>query len=328
MTDRQTPLWRVFALAAICLIVSGVSAAAETLYVDASNTTGVEDGTAAYPYSDINSAVLAAASGDTVRVAAGTYNGDVVIDSKALRLIGADPALTTIRGTQTSITVSGTFTPGSNLVEISGFTITGGGSHGVAFASATVEGLIHNCIMASNHIGVLANQCGVNADNNVFSGNTIGIEGYNIGTVASINNIFYENETAIYATAPTDQTDGFVNSSYGLFFNNTTNFSSRTYYGSTASSNDVIGQDPLFVDIGSSDYRLQTGSPCIDTGSPLSADNDPDGTRNDKGVYGGPGAAGFWPTPAGSPVVTELSITPHDVPLGGTLTITAKGTAR
>jgi len=32
------------------------------------------------------------------------------------------------------------------------------------------------------------------------------------------------------------------------------------------------------------DYRLQTGSPCIDAGDPSSAYNDPDGSRNDMGA--------------------------------------------
>ncbi len=327
MTKRRTPWWCVLTLAAACIVGSAATAVAETLYVDASNATGVENGTPDHPYSTINAAVLEAVSGDTIRVAAGTYIGDLVIDSKALRLMGEDPATTTIRGIQTAITVTGTFTAGGNVVEISGFTITGGGSHGVAFSSDTLSGVIHNCIIVANHVGVLASQCGVNAYNNVFSGNTIAVKGYNIGTMRSANNIFYENGTAVYASAPNSSNDGFASSSYDLFFNNTTNFASRTYYGSTASSN-AVDQDPLFVDIASSNYHLQAGSPGIDTGSPLSADNDPDGTRNDKGVYGGPGAAGFWPTPAGSPVVTELSVTPHDVPLGGTLTVTAKGTAR
>jgi hypothetical protein len=36
------------------------------------------------------------------------------------------------------------------------------------------------------------------------------------------------------------------------------------------------------------DFRLQSGSPCIDAAEP--AMTDPDGTRADQGAFGGPGA--------------------------------------
>jgi len=48
-----------------------------------------------------------------------------------------------------------------------------------------------------------------------------------------------------------------------------------------------ISADPLFVGV---NYRLGKGSPCRDKGNPAAQYNDPDGTRNDMGAYGGPGA--------------------------------------
>ncbi|HLB72430.1 MAG TPA: hypothetical protein VJJ98_00270 [Sedimentisphaerales bacterium] len=60
-----------------------------------------------------------------------------------------------------------------------------------------------------------------------------------------------------------------------------------------------IADDPLFVDpdgldntLGTMDdnLRLQLTSPCINTGDPDPSLNDTDGTRNDMGAYGGPGA--------------------------------------
>lgn len=41
------------------------------------------------------------------------------------------------------------------------------------------------------------------------------------------------------------------------------------------------------------DYHLQTTSPCIDAGDPLSQYFDPDGSRNDLGAYGGPTPLNF-----------------------------------
>jgi hypothetical protein len=39
------------------------------------------------------------------------------------------------------------------------------------------------------------------------------------------------------------------------------------------------------------DYHLAFGSPCIDAGNPAAEYNDPDGSRNDMGAFGGPDAA-------------------------------------
>ena len=53
-----------------------------------------------------------------------------------------------------------------------------------------------------------------------------------------------------------------------------------------------INENPLFVNQENGDFHLQPGSPCIDTGNPDPQYNDPDGTRNDMGAYGGP--VGEW----------------------------------
>lgn len=52
-----------------------------------------------------------------------------------------------------------------------------------------------------------------------------------------------------------------------------------------------INQNPLFAGPASGDFHLQAGSPCVNTGDPAAAYNDPDSTPNDMGAYGGPGSA-------------------------------------
>lgn len=48
--------------------------AATTIYVDDSNTSGIEDGSLGNPYNTIQEAIIASASGDTIDIASGTYN--------------------------------------------------------------------------------------------------------------------------------------------------------------------------------------------------------------------------------------------------------------
>ena len=87
----------------------------------------------------------------------------------------------------------------------------------------------------------------------------------------------------------------------------------------------AIDEDPEFVDPNKDDYHLQEGSPSIDTGLPGAAHVDPDGSRNDMGMFGGPWAA-FWVEPYTGPVVTSVEVTPSTVQQGGTITIRATGT--
>ena len=92
-------------------------------------------------------------------------------------------------------------------------------------------------------------------------------------------------------------------------------------------SQDVGGieEDPEFVNTRSDDYHLQETSPCVDTGLTGAAHVDPDGSRNDMGIFGGPLAA-LWVEPYTGPVVTSVEVSPSSVQQGGTITIRATGT--
>ncbi|OQW94835.1 MAG: hypothetical protein BWK77_08460 [Verrucomicrobia bacterium A1] len=99
------------------------------------------------------------------------------------------------------------------------------------------------------------------------------------GPVYAANNIFYC--TLPYANiAVSGGTNVLVeyNDSVGM-----------SYSGVTVGAGN-ISTNPLFVDPSVHDYYLQTNSPCINAGNPNSYYNDADGSRNDMGVYGGPGA--------------------------------------
>ncbi len=77
-----------------------------------------------------------------------------------------------------------------------------------------------------------------------------------------------------------------------------------------------IDEDPLFVAPTAGDgtdyngliasWWLQTGSPCINAGNPDAMYNDPDGSRNDMGAYGGPNSMG--PTDSDDNTVDVIAI--------------------
>lgn len=89
-----------------------------------------------------------------------------------------------------------------------------------------------------------------------------------------------------------------------------------------------ITKGSSFIHGSTGDFRLAPWSACIDAGSPGAGFMDPDGTPNDIGAYGGPGAATFFEGPADGPIVRELTVTPGAVAQGSTLRIQAKGSVR
>jgi hypothetical protein len=52
-----------------------------------------------------------------------------------------------------------------------------------------------------------------------------------------------------------------------------------------------LAADPLFAGAETLDFQLGLCSPALDSGDPAEAERDPDGSRNDRGAHGGPGAA-------------------------------------
>lgn len=73
-----------------------------------------------------------------------------------------------------------------------------------------------------------------------------------------------------------------MEASWSLFWDNDVDYAPMV----TGEGN--LYADPMFVDPIGLDFRLQPGSPAIDAGDPDPGMNDPDGTRNDIGVFGGP----------------------------------------
>lgn len=67
---------KLFTIFTAMIITSVLNLCAQSIYVDASNNTGIEDGSEQHPYNTIKEGVAAAMAGSTVMIKAGTYYPD------------------------------------------------------------------------------------------------------------------------------------------------------------------------------------------------------------------------------------------------------------
>jgi len=110
----------------------------------------------------------------------------------------------------------------------------------------------------------------------------------------------YNNIVAYNAGIALANTSGwdYFEIQYNALYDNAGGDYGGTLWDRTGVSGNIAA-DPLFVtftpngDDSDDDYHLQPTSPCIDTGHYADEFDDPDGSRNDMGMYGGP--YGSWP---------------------------------
>jgi len=332
----------VWAVSVLTVLLVGVAPAwAATWYVDGINGADPNDGlTPATAVQTIQVAIdRAAVEGDTVQVMAapGHAYGPITFTNspagKQVKVIGAGPDVTRLTGSGTGSTVDGVTVETNAWGYVSGFTIEAWENGVVLRDGATMT--VTNCVVANNTVdGIHAWVVGwnLNMTNNTVVAN--GGDGVALAEIAGpnataglANNIIVSN---LKYGLHTDASNGYsfgLSDVYSIYWNNVAGNTSIS--GDTArTSFNVVSVSPSFVDTDVGNYHLLASSPAIDAGRPGAADMDPDGTRNNMGVWGGPGAALFWDDPAGGPVITTLVVTPSSVPQGGTISIEATAEIR
>ncbi len=200
-----------------------------TTYVDASNTSGIEDGSAANPYNTIQEGIDAAAPGCKVIVRDGTYigtgNKNLDFGGKAITVRSKNGAATTIidcEGDGRGLTFHSGETCDSVL---DSFTITngynvdrGGAIHCDNGSSPTIQ----NCILTDNHANQgdgggfwLGNGSSPHIRNCIISNNT-GISGGGGGMLCYRNsNPIIENCMIVGNTAPNANPNPIAPGIYG-----------------------------------------------------------------------------------------------------------------
>ena len=321
------------------ILTAGLTLLADTRYVDKNFGPG-GDGTKIRPFNTIQGAMDTLFC-DVVIVMPGTYSENLVIN-KNLKLYGYDgPQTTRVEGSNggaSTIAISSGFN-----VTIEGLNISSG-RYGVSqLSQGTLR--LRNCIFSSNQL----------------SGTYIVTE-YGKWPVVCIYNCIYvaNGGSGIYVNCTYTSSHPDLNVLNTVFIRNgsyaieTTTLNSYSQGGRIVHNyNDVmdnaLGQysanilakyppgansfslAPEFVGgdtVSCQDFRLLPSSPCKDQGDSGIGFLDPDGTRNDIGAYGGPGAQTFYTNPNDGPIVRSVTIDQGLVPRGGTFTIRATGAVR
>ncbi len=228
------------------------------VYVDAGNTSGIEQGTTEYPFQTIARGIDESLEKYVVLVASGTYNEAVIID-KDIKLIGDSPSTTVIDANDT-IAVDCDYTPaGEEIAGIERFMITNA-DVGIQCRQDTSPLIRNNIITGMADVGISCeNPSNAEIISNTIVGNaTATAIQSDSPAISIINNIISDNLAGIDCEGEGLRID------YNNLWNST---GGDDYVGLTLSGVHDIATYPSFA--GTNDFHLLSDSLCLDAGDPV-----------------------------------------------------------
>lgn len=230
-------------------------------------------------------------------------NSTVVVTDLAVTGVSATPATDVISVVDGDVTIDGLSFTGNPLAN---------GSAGVRFRSGGPHVLSHATFTGNsandNPAGLIVVDAGVTAtvSNNATWGNALG--GYTAasftGAAATVTNNAWvgDGTNAAYLVV---STDSFFQGNWAVECSQCLSLTGagaafNMAWGGTLPDVEVLAlgpgaftenvtRDPEPVDAAAGDLHLSATSPARDAGNPGAEFNDPDGSRNDLGCFGGPG---------------------------------------
>jgi parallel beta-helix repeat protein len=178
----------------------------------------------------------------------------------------------------------------SSAVTIRNTLISGSAGRGITLRCTGSATSITNClILGGGSSGIYDTLSSPTVVNNTIANNGYyGIELVDNCNPVVFNNIIVANQRygvwAKFSSLPILE----YNDVWGHSMATDTGTANTDYVPATLVRSNSISADPLFR--ASDDWHLADGSPCVNAGDPRIEFNDPGGSRNDLGAFGGPGA--------------------------------------
>lgn len=279
-------------------------------------------------YKTIQAAIDTASSGDTIQVAAGKYIGKIVLrEGVILQGAGADVTTldgggegNVVEGATGAVlegftvTNSGKIGKTGDVMDV-GISVKNApmtiancriiGNNGGVRTFFSPSNIVNNIVADNKRYGLYILYSDSSVKNNiVYNNGSYGVfNSYSNPEV--INNSIFNNLDGIYSEVsrvlvknnivvnnkdagirwrelPDAQERVEPILSYNIVWGN------KADYMNVSPAKGDISRDPNLLDMSRGDAHLKNNSPAINAGSEDAGDNNPDGTRNDIGVYGGP----------------------------------------